>query len=276
MREGSDLRSRSRRRRSAGVMLVASTSLIAGMVWLSPHDRGDHVLVVGGRDGLSRSVAPYVPGSTIPGWQSTAGGGDRPECVVGDDRGLRAEAAGVGPKDHYPHEEWLANDRAQASVQALDAAIQDHFDLQREIPEATGVPGTVDRLSRGLIGVAADHQTQSLVVVVDPQLGSSSLEALALSLSVIAGDALRVEVRSGCRSAADLLKAWQVLGERSWHPRVAQAHYSYYLEPLGSTFHVAFGPDDADVAEALKDRLPNEVTLTENPHRRAIGIGPVT
>jgi len=177
------------------------------------------------------------------------------------------QAASSETAEGYPtHQEWVASPAAQQVVGAINRAVEDRFGNPDQVTAR-------DQLARGLVGTALDHTTQTVVVVVDPDRVDQN--QLRQRLQRVAADGhsqsggrlpeLRVDVRAGCSSAEDLLRAESVLSSRSWHPRAATASYPYYLDASDSRYRVAFGEKDRAVAEALRQALGHRVTVTIAP-----------
>jgi hypothetical protein len=179
------------------------------------------------------------------------------DCVIPSDESLAAGQT-ASPSSPFPYQEWLANDDAQKAVAIIATA------LDRRL----GEPGEGDPLSRGLIGVTADHYAQELVVVVDPALVDR--EGLEQQLgSAVQGAPLRVRTQAACHSAKELLAARDVIEARAWHPRVTEATYAYDLDAKTSRFGFVFAEQDRDVAYALQAVLGDKVTIEFDAPSRA-------
>jgi len=173
-----------------------------------------------------------------------------PECVIQSDAGLEAGQA-LTSEGHYPYQEWLANPSAQTAVDALDAALDARFGDEDE----EGNP-----LRAGLIGTAADHRAQEIVVVVDPALVEPS-ELETQLRAAVPRDALSIRVGRSCHSSLQLLDAQATIDARSWHPLVPSTAYTSYLDAKTSTFIVGLSVADEPVASALVARLGSRVTI---------------
>jgi hypothetical protein len=123
--------------------------------------------------------------------------------------------------------------------------------------------GESQRLRAGLVGLAADHRTQTLVVTVDPALVDEA--ALQRQLDAALGAIpLRVQVGPSCNSAADLVAAEAVLESASWYPRGTEADgpISYFLDDLTSTWNVALSEADRDLGGVLQATLGDAVNVS--------------
>lgn len=124
-------------------------------------------------------------------------------------------------------------------------------------------------LNNGLVGVALDHRTHDLVVVVDPVI--IDVENVQIILNRVASTeheqrpgtpAISVRVQAGCHTASELLSAAKVIEARSWHLDASSTGYSVALDPHDSTFHVNIETGANDVVAALVGELGDRVTLT--------------
>ena len=151
-------------------------------------------------------------------------------------------------------ESWSDAADAQASFQAIGEAVIQEFG-------ETSKDNETGQLARGYIGTTLDDATQTVVIVVDPDV--VDLQGLADRMSSapgVGGIALRVE--PGAFTVAELIEAWSLLRERTWHPRAAQVAFAFGLDAADSRFVVTFWRQDEDVAQALAARLGDRVRIT--------------
>ncbi|MFD2077737.1 hypothetical protein SAMN05421678_12733 [Actinopolymorpha cephalotaxi] len=156
-------------------------------------------------------------------------------------------------------EAWWTTQKAQASIQAIGDAVAQEFGESSKEDEA-------GPLSRGYVGTSLDHATQTVVVVVDPEL--VDMERLTERMSAapgVSGIPLRVE--PSAYTSAELLEAGAVVRNRAWHPRAAQVPFTSWLA-ADSRFVVTLRQEDEDVARALTDRLGDRVRIERGSPRR--------
>jgi len=179
--------------------------------------------------------------------------GPQAGCVVPGDQDLRATNK-PEPDGLYRYEAWLARAEAQRGAEGLEAAIE----------EVSGTRSDNDRrLAAGYLGTAVDHHSQQLVVVVDATLVDIAQVQTKLAGAAMRASAstLKVTVRAGCFSAAQLAEADAVIGERAWHPQAARVTYGGYLDPADSRYHMTFWKKDEAVASALQAKLGDRVII---------------
>jgi hypothetical protein len=153
------------------------------------------------------------------------------------------------------HELWLMNPDAQAAVDRLGAEYQELFGSELEA------------LGRGFIGAAADHTSQTVFVVVDPEV--VQVPDLESRLQRVVDDtagakAFPVRVVASCHSSSDLLEADRVILERTWHPAADEISFASSLDPHTSTWRVmiALGhPSAEEVGASLQERLGETVSV---------------
>lgn len=177
------------------------------------------------------------------------------DCTVEDDEALDL-AEEPTPEGHFPHEEWAANAQSQAAFRGLARALEARFGSDTDAqPHAA--------LSRGLIGSALDHEAHQMVVVV--ARGYSDTRGLTNQLERSASEAGKsrgfVRVLTGCHSADELMSAGDVIAGLDWHERADDVSFGFGLDAHTSTYEATFAESDADVANALKERLGDLVTI---------------
>jgi len=223
------------------------------------------VLGIGAGVALIRSQRP--PTTLVAPTRPTPVALASEDCAVRDDAELAR--AGTRPKESYEHEPWIANDASQRAMRAIEATLGTRFGENTKT-------ATEQQLAHGLIGVATDHHAQQVVVVVDPDLVDS--KQLQADLAGVAehqrspgSDLLGVRVQAGCHRAAELLEASKTIHGRDWHRGASKASYSVFLNARTSTYEFTFATGDRDVAEALKAKLGDRVTI----HYGAVGRLPL-
>jgi hypothetical protein len=193
-----------------------------------------------------------LAGAVTPALGEQAG---PPPCTIRDDLDLHAGSEPTA-EGHFPHEEWAANPSAQGVFQAFGSELAGRFGVDNEHDR-------VATLRRGLIGAALDHHAQQFVVVIDPGFADRGRLQEALERAATRGGKSKsfVRVMVGCNSAERLRDAESVIAARAWHPRAAEAPFGYGLDAHTSTYVATFNPEDSDVADALKARLGDLVTI---------------
>jgi len=148
---------------------------------------------------------------------------------------------------------WSATPKAQASIQAIGEFVAQEFG-------ETSKDNDTGPLSRGYIGTTLDDATETVVVVVDPNV--VDIQSLTERMSSAPGvDGVSLRVRPGAFTVAELLEARAVISERAWHPRAAQVAFAFHLDAADSRFQVSFSPKDEDVAQTLAARLGDRVRI---------------
>jgi hypothetical protein len=180
-------------------------------------------------------------------------------------------AASADRLGHYPYQDWLANPAAQEAVAAVNSRLSAQFG-------PPGADGESDPLRAGLIGVVPDYYNQEFVVVADPSLvdGGNLEQELQAAADDSGTDAnqdspLKVRVAASCNSSSDLLQAQDAIGKRDWSPQAPEASYAFELDAATSTFSFTFDEKDREVADALKTKLQDLVTITFGPVSYASG-----
>lgn len=180
-----------------------------------------------------------------------------PDCQVQDDDSLHA---GNRPTNagHFPHEEWAANAGAQRVIEKINSAMDAQFGTSNE-------EAVTRALDAGLIELALDHFAQEVVVIVDYSLvDAPNLERRLRGIVQAAYHSqapFTVRVGPSCNSAADLHSARDVLVGQAWHDDAPAVPYTFYLDPNTSSFKATFWNEDADVANALKEKLGDKVSI---------------
>jgi hypothetical protein len=208
-----------------------------------------HRIAVLASMGSAIAVALAMTAPVLPATAAAA-----PEvCVVPGDQDLRA-ASRPEPSGLYRHQAWLARTEVQRGAEALETAVEDVSGARAD---------SEGRLAAGYLGTAVDHHSQQLVVVVDPMLVDPAQvqTKLAAAATRASASALKVTVRAGCFSAAQLAEADAVIGARAWHPNAARVTFGGYLDPADSRYHMTFWQHDEAVASALQARLGDRVRI---------------
>lgn len=184
----------------------------------------------------------------------TGGASSGENCAIASEESLAAgqEAA---PDELYPYQEWLGEAAPQKGVEIVNAVLDSTFG------DSDG--GEAKRLQSGLVGLAADHHEQILVVVADPTIVDEARLQKQLD-AALGAIPLDVRVRPSCNSAAELLAAGAVLETGSWYPLGANSDgpISYALDDLTSTWDVALSEADRELGAALEATLGDTVTVS--------------
>lgn len=120
------------------------------------------------------------------------------------------------------------------------------------------------QLRAGIIGVAGDAAHDELVVVVDPT--KVSIAELETALTEDRDESKRpapVVVRSGCRNADDLMRAYDLLIGRAWHPDAKRVSFGFSLDAYASQWTVGINPGPA--ADSLREQLGDLARVTDAP-----------
>lgn len=199
------------------------------------------------------SLASLVALSTLFLFTETSGAGkgsgSTEPCQIPSDYSLAAQQD--APKDsHFPYQEWVANPEAQRGVASANAAFTQRF----------GSSDETDHLAAGLLGFVTDHHAQELVLVVDEAFIDVDQTEKWLK-SKMPANSLNVRVGVSCHSASNLRNAQEMLRAAQWHPDAAAADYGFHIDAHTSTISVTFDAGDTDIAQALKDRLGDLVSV---------------
>lgn len=203
-----------------------------------------------------------------------------PLCSFPDQSGLAAQAVPT-EAGHLAHEDWAANDAAQADIIAINGAL----DTLARAPASSDTPEDLPMtwaMTSGIIGTTLDNVSQSLVVAIDPNLVDANV--VKRLLLPVAGQ-IQIEIVPGCHSVAELAAAHDVIEAREWHPDARRASYGYYYDVAEAAFVFTFSKDDANAAAALEKALTDFVVVSigapsrlgrlddGQPHYGGAGIG---
>lgn len=172
---------------------------------------------------------------------------------------------------------------ARDTLTLVEADLEKRFGVNsKTIPD--------QQLRAGLIGAAWDAVSKQVVVVVDARVDSTAV-ALGLDRAVAvtrsAAASAPIDVRKSCRSAAGLLEAGRIIGQRQWHSGARVASFAWHLDPLAMVHRISFSEQSRPAAEALKRQLGDRVSITwggaqrtdraddGQPHWGGAGVGVV-
>jgi hypothetical protein len=175
-----------------------------------------------------------------------------------------SEAAGVGDCRTIPtggSSDWYSTPSSVAALESFGGELE---------KETGALPGSPDGLDKGLIGIAVDHTTQTVYVVVDSAL--FPVEGMQARLQGLvdaefkdrAEEAFPVRLIESCNTAAELRQAGATLDAQAWHPAVKRVAHIWGLDAYTSTWKVTFDetdPEAAAVADALVKELGPLVTI---------------
>ncbi|MBB5869396.1 hypothetical protein F4553_002775 [Allocatelliglobosispora scoriae] len=176
-----------------------------------------------------------------------------------------------GADDLAPSERWLAD----STTQSLNTRIQRELGaLLGAAPQ--GKERIADQLRRGLVGYAADDTTQTISVVVTPDVTARTnvagrLDVVRRAFTGVSAFTPKVAVVTACRSAESLIEADDLIFGRAWHPDAARASFNYELDPADSVFHVSFDARYPEAAEALGKALGDRVQVQLGANRIPTG-----
>jgi hypothetical protein len=125
-----------------------------------------------------------------------------------------------------------------------------------------------------MIGLAVDHETHILYVVVDPARFDASADALAKLQSIVdtAYDKsaneqpFDVEFKDSCHSAAELQGVQKSLDGQGWDPSARSMPLIWGLDPYTSTWKVTFDSTNEQSAAAeasLRQTFGDLVSVAE-------------
>jgi hypothetical protein len=191
------------------------------------------------------SFGPRPAGDTVE--QTSAAG-----CVVANH-----QEAPHRMYNEEPHSD--TEQRWNAARQRVSTALEARFGRD----DWAEPPGS---LTAGLIGQVPDYP-HAMTVIVDPGLPDKAL--LEPALREAAGPDLDVRLRDGCHTAAELVEARAVVSAATYHPDAGDTARLSGIDARTSSVRVTVDDDRPDVADALRDRLGDRVTIELRP--RAVG-----
>jgi hypothetical protein len=218
--------------------------------------------------------------SSPPAYAAPSPSPDR-SCAVAPPDTARLGTA-LTPDGGPAYARWLEVDANRRANLAIQQATHATFGITDD------KVSVVDIVRRGIIGSTADHNTQTVVVVVTPeyraQAGTLEGQLIDARASVSLAS-LKVMVKVGCYSAERLAAAGDLLRGRSWHPDAVQASFGYWLDAADSRFHISFDPRYPEAAAALREQLGGVAVVTLDggdrtgrlddgrPHYGGAGVG---
>jgi hypothetical protein len=195
-----------------------------------------------------------------------------PDCLVA----MATPVSGLGTTltdDGAPaYAQWLDTEPVREANRAVQSA------AHQALGATAGKERIADQVRRGYVGIAIDHNTHTVTVVVTPEQRARTASLAASLGSTLARyhvPGMKAAVKVGCFTGARLAAAADLLSARDWHPDAAQARFSYSLRAADSRYQVAFDPRFPEAAQALRDALGDvaEVTLDEAPRTSRLNDG---
>lgn len=160
-----------------------------------------------------------------------------PKCDV------YTRSADPAPTEEYPSDAvWTSGENVQETFLNLNAVLGQH--------------------DNALIGRYIDFNARTLNVVVDPD-AKNRVDSLVRDLRHSNRPSeIQVDVRPGCRSKAVLVRTSEAVERRDWHNEATDVPIVFGLDPASSTVRVTVGDNRQDIAQSLRDRYQDVVTVT--------------